>query len=75
MTDSTQQQEVGDLSRFEFWVGELIETCEQLKAENVNLRHEYAALLDENNQLLSRNNHVAQRLEILIGRLKKMELV
>ncbi len=74
MSDSNPQKAV-DFSRFEFWVGELIETCEQLKKENINLRHEQAALIDENNRLLSRNSRVTQRLETLIGRLKRMETV
>lgn len=64
-----------DFSRFEFWVGELIETCEQLKQENINLRQKQASLLDEKTRLLNRNSRVTQRLETLIGRLRKMETV
>ena len=62
-------------SRFEFWVGELIDTCEQLKQENSSLRQEQSALLDEKMRLADRNHRVARRLEALIGRLKRMEVV
>lgn len=64
-----------DFSRFEFWVGELIDTCEQLKQENLDLRQEQSALLDEKERLAVRNNKVSLRLETLIARLKKMETV
>ncbi len=64
-----------DFPRFEFWVGELIDTCEQLKQENMNLRQEQSTLLDEKTCLVDRNNRVTQRLQTLIGRLKKMEAV
>jgi len=64
-----------DFSRFEFWVGELINTCEQLKQENMDLRQEQSALLDEKGRLADRNNRVTLRLETLIGRLKKVETV
>lgn len=74
MNESNSPQ-TADLSRFEFWVGELIETCEQLKQENISLRQEQASLVDENNRLLGRNSRVSQRLETLIGRLKRMEIV
>ncbi len=62
-------------SRFEFWVGELIDTCEQLKRENTNLRQEQSVLLDEKMSLTASKNQVARRLEALIGRLKRMEAV
>lgn len=74
MGESNTTQTI-DFSRFEFWVGELIDTCEQLKQENAELRIEQTALIDEKMRLASRNSRVTVRLETLIGRLKKMESV
>ncbi len=74
MGESNTTQTI-DFSRFEFWVGELIETCEQLKQENAELRLEQSTLIGEKVRLASRNNRVTVRLETLIGRLKKMESV
>ncbi|PCH59650.1 MAG: hypothetical protein COC05_06455 [Gammaproteobacteria bacterium] len=64
-----------DIPRFEFWVGELIDTCEQLKQENMRLRQKQSTLLDEKARLSERNSQVTQRLQTLIGRLKRMETV
>ena len=74
MGESNTAQTI-DFSRFEFWVSELIETCEQLKQENTALRLKQSALVDEKMRLANRNNRVTVRLETLIGRLKKMETV
>ena len=52
-----------DISRFEFWVEELIETCEQLKRENMSLRQKQSTLLDEKARLADRNYQVTQRLQ------------
>jgi cell division protein ZapB len=63
-----------ELKKLEFRIGELIDTCERLKAENRRLREEHASLSAERSKLAEKNAQAKVRVESIITRLKSMEL-
>ena len=69
-----------ELQRLEQWVGELLRTCDLLKAENQRLHHEVRELKNARDDLqnerdsLSEKNSIARnRMEAVISRLRSME--
>ena len=71
--DSPKQQFELELRKLESRIGELINTCSQLKEENRSLRHRQEALIGERATLLQKNEQVRARVEGMITRLKAME--
>ena len=62
-----------ELQRLEIRIGELIETCEQLKEENRRLKVQQQAYNGERTELLSKQKEARCRVEAMINRLKVLE--
>ncbi|MGA7801989.1 MAG: TIGR02449 family protein [Gammaproteobacteria bacterium] len=71
--DSAQQTAEQELRRLEFRIEELIQTVEQLKAENRSLRQQQETLAAERARLVEKNEGARSRVEAMINRLKAME--
>ena len=63
-----------DFSALEAKVGELIELCESLAAENRALRERHRAWSAEKSDLVERNELASSKIDALIGRLKSMDV-
>jgi cell division protein ZapB len=62
-----------DLRALEVRVEELIRACTHLKDENKTLRAREQELVAERDQLAQKNGEARQRVEDMIGRLRRME--
>lgn len=58
----------------EIRVGELIETCEELKKENHLLKLQQHSYTTERATLIDKNEQARKRVEAMITRLKSMEV-
>ncbi|MDH5228730.1 MAG: TIGR02449 family protein [Gammaproteobacteria bacterium] len=61
------------LLQLEQRIDALISLCDQLRAENQDLRQRQAEILAERSDLLNRNEVARERVESIISRLKEME--
>ncbi len=62
------------LKGLEIRVGELIETCEELKKENRLLKLQQDSHTTKRASLIDKNEQVRKRVEAMITRLKSMEV-
>jgi len=62
-----------DLRALEVRVEELIRACTHLKDENKTLRAREQTLVGERDRLVARNDQARQRVEDMLGRLKRLE--
>ena len=62
-----------DLTQLEANVGELIQTCQRLQAENKSLRTRQESLVAERAELLDKTEQARSRVEATLSRLKAME--
>lgn len=62
-----------DLRALEIRVEELIRACAHLKDENKTLRAREQALSSERDRLAAKNDQAKQRVEDMIGRLRRLE--
>jgi cell division protein ZapB len=62
-----------DLRALEVRVEELIRACVHLKDENKTLRAREQELLNERELLIAKNDQARERVEDMIGRLKRLE--
>ena len=62
-----------DLRALEVRVEELIRACTHLKDENKTLRAREQQLQNERDRLASKNDQARERVEDMIGRLKRLE--
>lgn len=62
-----------DFKVLEARIDDLIQLCQQLKAENQALRAQQASLMTERAALLEKNETARSRIETMILRLKSME--
>ena len=62
-----------DLRALEVRVEELIRACTHLKDENKTLRAREQQLLNERDRLAAKNDQARERVEGMIGRLKRLE--
>lgn len=71
--DRAQQTAEQELRRLEFRIEELIQTVDQLKAENRSLRQQQETLATDRARLMEKNEGVRARVEAMINRLRSME--
>jgi cell division protein ZapB len=62
-----------DLRALEVRVEELIRACTHLKDENKTLRAREQQLQNERDRLVNKNDQARERVEDMIGRLKRLE--
>lgn len=62
-----------DLRALEIRVEELIRACAHLKDENKTLRAREQELSSERDRLVAKNDQAKQRVEDMIGRLRRLE--
>lgn len=62
-----------ELTRLEYWVDELLKTCERLSKENRLLRAQQGELLADRERLTDKNERARDRIEAMIMRLKALE--
>lgn len=62
-----------EITRLEYWVDELLKTCERLNKENRLLRAQEAELLADRERLTDKNERARDRIEAMIMRLKALE--
>jgi cell division protein ZapB len=63
-----------DLLKLENQIDALIDTVNQLKQENSNLRHQQDSLMSERSQLIEKTELARSRVEAMITRLRSLEL-
>ncbi|KAF0191665.1 MAG: hypothetical protein FD165_1388 [Gammaproteobacteria bacterium] len=61
------------MTKLEYWVDELLKTCERLAKENRLLRAQESELLSGRERLTERNERARDRVEAMIMRLKALE--
>lgn len=62
-----------EMTRLEYWVDELLRTCERLGKENRLLRAQESVLLADRERLTERNERARDRVEAMIMRLKALD--
>ena len=72
-SNDNQGIEEQDLRALEVRVEELIRACTHLKDENKTLRAQEQILVGERDRLAEKNEQAKQRVESMIGRLKRLE--
>jgi len=72
-SNDNQGIEEQDLRTLEVRVEELIRACAHLKDENKTLRAQEQILAGERDRLAEKNEQAKQRVESMIGRLKRLE--
>lgn len=72
-SNDNQGIEEQDLRALEVRVEELIRACAHLKDENKTLRAQEQILVGERDRLAEKNDQAKQRVELMIGRLKRLE--
>ena len=72
-SNDNQGIEEQDLRALEVRVEELIRACTHLKDENKTLRAQEQILVGERDRLAEKNEQARQRVESMIGRLKRLE--
>jgi cell division protein ZapB len=72
-SNDNQGIEEQDLRALEVRVEELIRACAHLKDENKTLRAQEQILAGERDRLAEKNEQAKQRVESMIGRLKRLE--
>jgi cell division protein ZapB len=72
-SNDNQGIEEQDLRALEVRVEELIRACAHLKDENKTLRAQEQILVGERDRLAEKNDQAKQRVESMIGRLKRLE--
>ncbi|MCA8836645.1 MAG: hypothetical protein K0U66_02840 [Gammaproteobacteria bacterium] len=62
-----------ELSALQSQIRQIIDVCESLRGENVNLRKQTLTLMAEKKGLIKVNESARERLQIIIGRLREIE--
>ena len=62
-----------DLTKLEYWVDELVKTCERLVNENTVLRAQEEDLVSDRARVMGKKERVRDRVDAMIMRLKALE--
>jgi len=71
---TSDEFDVLGFEQFEEKLAKLLRLCEQLKAENIALRARQTTLMEEQKELLDKNEQARSKVSSILSRLKETDL-
>jgi cell division protein ZapB len=73
MASSSPRRDSDELKKLEARIEELIDECQRLRRENLQLKSERGDLSEKHARLMEKTRIARERIEAMIGRLKALE--